>query len=233
MQAEAAAAQVAAGRGRRGPEPGRHLGGGGGVRDGPHRAAPQEADQHRHLGEGGPREELPAELEALLRGDHAAGRQPDHGEGGGAGVVLQPQTEGEAHQPPRLLHLRAAADRPGHDRARVGHARPVVGQRARRQFRVADHHGDVVAGVAVDSVQRHLVGPDVTPQQRDADVGVDARTQNSHRSFRRRHSHIQGTVGCHGDVGHDNGQRGDVGEHCASEPGRQRVTDDQFDWSLL
>lgn len=107
MQAEAAAAALAGGRGRLAQQPSLV------VDQRPHharvhRAAAEEAHQHRDHSPAGLGEGLPAEPEAHLRGDCHACRVAHHGEGGGEGLVLQPPPEGEADQPSdRLLHVPA------------------------------------------------------------------------------------------------------------------------------
>lgn len=96
MQAEAAAAEVAGGRGQHPDQP-RHA---QQPDDHPRddRPPPQEADVDRDQRARGAREGLHAEPQAHVRGDLHAGRRPLHGEGGGQGVVLQQETEGEADQ---------------------------------------------------------------------------------------------------------------------------------------
>lgn len=105
MQAEAAAAALAGGCGRLAQQPPL-------VTDQRphhariHRAAAEEAHQHRDHSPAGLGEGLPAEPEAHLRGDRHTSRVAQHGEGGGEGLVLQPPPEGEADQPSdRLLHV--------------------------------------------------------------------------------------------------------------------------------
>lgn len=127
MQAEAAAAAMARGRGRLAQQSGC-------PRQRPHHAgvdrpAPQEAHQHRDERACGAREGIRAEPQAHVRGDCRARRGPLHGERGGPGLVLQPSAEGEAHQPSpggRRLVSHTAPARRGPDGGGGGPAVPPL-----------------------------------------------------------------------------------------------------------
>lgn len=150
MQAEAAAAEVAGGRGqhadqpRRAQQPHDH--------PGDHRAAAEEAHLHRDQRARRAGEGLHAEPQAHLRGDLHAGRRALHGEGGGAGLVLQPAAEGEADQPPVGRHGVAVLG--------------AGGQRRHVRHRQLAGLESAVAG--------HLHGAQLQPQ-RDGEAGMTAR----------------------------------------------------------
>lgn len=94
MQVEAPASEVARRSGLDDGQPDQHR------QD--RRAGPQEEEAHidRGVGEGCARAALPQAAEAFSAGDNFARRQSAAGEGGGARVVLQQATEGEAHDAP-------------------------------------------------------------------------------------------------------------------------------------
>lgn len=96
MQAEAAAAEVAGGRGQHADEPRSVEQSDDDARD--HRQTEEEAHVDRDDGTRGVGEGVHAKSQAHVGGDLHAGRQFVHGEGGGARVVLQPATEGEEDQ---------------------------------------------------------------------------------------------------------------------------------------
>uniref|UniRef100_A0A8B9WSS4 Uncharacterized protein n=1 Tax=Bos mutus grunniens TaxID=30521 RepID=A0A8B9WSS4_BOSMU len=95
VQAQTVAQQVAGGGGLEHRQPHEHRQDRG--------AGPQaqEADLHRGERQGRTGEPLPQVPQALCAGDHKPGRQPAAREGGGTGVVLQPEAEGEAHDAAR------------------------------------------------------------------------------------------------------------------------------------
>lgn len=100
-----------------------------------------------------------------------------HGKGGGAGVVLQPAPEGEAHQPAQL-----GPGQPGlHEQRAGGHVRGGAGQLA------GGRRGPPGAGGGAAALRPHeagmtpaRVGPLRTPCLRQSvyrlSVGVSART---------------------------------------------------------